>query len=278
MELHFIGTVPCLNIEGFINSHRLAKNHVIIQISNSFQLFIQAAIRKMNHSAQFDFYEKLYFHHLEAREQMTTRLQIPLALIVSVIGMLGFMAQNLDREQFGGWLFGFGIAFGLSTFFIFLSGGYCIGSAWGHVYKVTSHATEWRDYHDSCLSTYGAYSQRQRAELSDAALKKAVFDKYIECASVNAGINEIRSYRYHLTILFFCIAVAFGFVAFCCFFFGNLDKASHTKPTEIVIISPTMFKGPSVSARPPPPPPPPPTREIREGSKPTPPVPPKKEK
>lgn len=209
---------------------------------------------------------------------MTTRLQIPLALIVSVIGMLGFMAQNLDREQFGGWLYAFGIAFTLSTCFIFLSGGYCIGSAWGHVYKVTSHASEWREYHDSCLSTYGAYSQRQRIELSDAALKKGIFDKYIECASVNAGINATRSYRYHLTILFFCIAVAFGFIAFCCFFFGNLDKASHTKPTEIVIVSPTPPRGLSVSARPPPPPPPPPTREIREGSKPTPPVPPKKEK
>ena len=47
----------------------------------------------------FDLYEKLYFHEIEVREKLGGRLQTPMAIIVSLIGVLAFLIQNFDKEH-----------------------------------------------------------------------------------------------------------------------------------------------------------------------------------
>ncbi|MBV6324906.1 hypothetical protein [Duganella violaceipulchra] len=224
----------------------------------------------MDNQARFDFYEKLYFHEMEAREQMTTRLQIPLALLISTIGMLGFMAQNLDRGRVNGWYYGFETAFLIAALFILVSGWYCVKSAWGHEYAVLPVATAWHTYHADCTALYASQPRKQRTKLICGALKNAVREKYVECATVNASINETRSFGYHMTIKYFVISATFGFAAFLCYFFGELDKSIHAKPTEISVVSSVPMKGVPMATRPAPPPPPPapPTRHVRDDRKP----------
>ncbi|MDQ1921663.1 hypothetical protein [Massilia pseudoviolaceinigra] len=227
----------------------------------------------MHRQARFDFYERLYFHEMEAREQMTSRLQIPLALLVSTIGMLGFMAQNLDREIESLWSSGFQASFLISALLLFVSGAYCKKSAWGHEYAVIPAATTWDNYHTQCITLYSCQPRRQRESLICEALHKAIREKYAECAATNSFINETRSFGYHMTIKYFIFSAISGFFAFTCYFLGELDKGNHTKPTEIVIVSHPL-KGTAVTRPPPPPPPPPPTRYVRDDRRPDAPPPP----
>ncbi|MFZ3037397.1 MAG: hypothetical protein WA112_09030 [Rugosibacter sp.] len=46
-----------------------------------------------------DLYEKLYFHEIEVREKLGGRLQTPMAIIVSLIGVLTFLIQNFDNQH-----------------------------------------------------------------------------------------------------------------------------------------------------------------------------------
>ena len=47
----------------------------------------------------FDLYEKLYFHEIEVREALGGRLQTPMAIIVSLIGVVVYLLQNFDKEH-----------------------------------------------------------------------------------------------------------------------------------------------------------------------------------
>ena len=220
----------------------------------------------MNKGERFDFFEKLYFHELEAREQMTTRLQIPLTLLTAVIGALGFMGQNIDRDQSGVWTNWFYAVFLLSVVFVVASGYFCTKCASGHWYQMTSFADEWQGYHSSCVLAYQEQPENEKMTLTERAFCEAVENKYVECASANAAINQLRAYYFNRTINLFIIALAFTSVAFTIYFLGSLDKSLHNRPTEIKIVNPIALKGSVVTTKPPPPPPPPPppTRYVRD--------------
>src|SRR4051812_43674654 len=43
-------------------------------------------------------YEKLYFLEVEARDKIHSRLQLPLTLILAIIGVVAFLLQNYDAQ------------------------------------------------------------------------------------------------------------------------------------------------------------------------------------
>ena len=45
------------------------------------------------------FYEKLYFLEIEARDKVQARLQLSLTLLLAVIGAVVFMFQNFDFKS-----------------------------------------------------------------------------------------------------------------------------------------------------------------------------------
>lgn len=197
---------------------------------------------------------------------MTTRVQIPLALLTAAIGALGFMGQNVNRELSNTWMAWFYVLFLSSVFFVIVSGYFCTKCASGHLYQMTSFADQWRDYHKSCVDTYASQPESDRSALIENAFRETVKEKYVECASANALINELRAYHFNRTINIFIVALAFISATFLVYFLGSLDKSLQNKPTEIKMVAPITVKGDVVSTKPapPPPPPPPPTRYVRD--------------
>jgi hypothetical protein len=222
----------------------------------------------LNDRERFEFYEKLYFHELEAREQMHTRVQIPITLITATIGALGFMGQNIDRDLSSLWVTSFYILFFIAAIFIITSGYFCGRSAWGYFYSKTALAKTWDDYHRECVVTYEGEPVADQENLVHSAIKNSVQERYIECATTNSEINEKRSYYYSNTIYWLFFAIGATSLAFIFYFLGSLDKSLHSKPSEIKIVSSIPLKGetmnqPSVTS-PPPAPPAPPVRVVRD--------------
>jgi magnesium-transporting ATPase (P-type) len=221
----------------------------------------------------FQLYEKLYFHEIDSREKLNSRLQTPLTLIVSFVGVLAFLLQNYGHK-------GFSITSNLFFFLIFLStvaltfaAVFFVKSWYNNTYSFLPSAQVSEDYRQTLIKLYEPYENG--AQLASDYFSSYVMEYYIRYSSANTLCNDRRSIYLHKTNGALITTAAVAFLAFLAFFFGDLDKAHINKPTEISIVSPVTFIGGNMpdqpnsdqltKVAPPPPPPPPPPRQIREG-------------
>lgn len=222
----------------------------------------------------FDLYEKLYFHEIEVREKLGGRLQTPMAIIVSLIGVLTFLLQNFDKDRTG-------TSTALLFYCLFLLSGsmlvaavyFFVRSWYGNTYAFLPSADATEEYRQLLQKTYEQYNNGDI--LAETHLNDYLCKKYIECATQNTRCNDSRSLNLHKTNGTLIVSALLVAVTFLVFFMGDLDKAKVSKPMEVIIVKPVDVKGVTMPGRnteppkqvstPPPPPPPPPTRQIREG-------------
>jgi hypothetical protein len=221
-----------------------------------------------------DFYEKLYFHEVDARDKLYARLQTPLAMLLALGGAFSFLLQNVDRSLTGAVPFAFWVIWAAGLLFVGLSGHNLIRAAWGHEYAFLPLTAKWDAYRVDCEKTYEEFEDSK--VLVKSALEAAICAEHIKCATINAGINDSRSYKLHLTIRHLISAACLVLVAFGIFLFGNLDK--NLQPSQKTRIGTEVLhkKGSPMAENkpaPPPPPPPPPTRFVRDDRPPSTPAP-----
>lgn len=238
----------------------------------------------------FDFYEKLYFHEIDVREGLGARLQIPMAIIVSLVGVLGFLIINSDKKvAFANWLF---IGFlCLSATTLVVACILFVRSWFGYTYAFLPSSNDTEEYKELLYKTYR--NEANASALVEGFTHDYLCKEFIKCATVNTACNDRRALNLHRTNGSLIIATVFVALCFLVFFLGDLDRIDKptevviakpvdirlTKPTDVLVVKPLDIKGivmtdrttdsPGVSpapAPPPPPhPPPPPTRLIREG-------------
>lgn len=225
----------------------------------------------------FSLYEKLYFHEIEVRENLTGRLQLPLAIIVSLVGGLIYLLQHVDLRH-KGWLAPtFWGALTLGAVSITSAGYFFVRSWFGATYAFFPAAEEAERYRLLLDKTYASY--HNGADLSKKYLHEFLCLKFIECATRNTRSNDSRSLFLHRTNGALIASTVFLASAFLLFFCGRLDSSQGEKFTQVVVAKPIEVRGFLMSdsnsgqkptngpplTTPPPPPPPPPTRIIREG-------------
>ncbi len=222
----------------------------------------------------FNLYEKLYFHEIEVREKLVGRLQTPMAIIVSLIGVLAYLLQNFDRTNTSDAKAAFLFLFAISVLTLFTAIYLFIRSWYGNTYAFLPSATSTETYRQLLEKTYEQY--KDGGSLAETHLNDYLCTKYIECSTQNTNCNDVRSVYLHKTngsLIGSTVLVAASFLVF---FMGDLDRTKAGKPTEVVIVKPVDIQGAfmtdkkleppkQVASSPPPPPPPPPTRLIREG-------------
>ncbi len=214
-----------------------------------------------------ELYEKLYFHEIEAREHLSARVQVPLAITVSLIGVLAFMLMNFDQELCGLPAFIFLFFLVLSAAALIVAIFFLIKSWWNHEYSFLPSAAETEKYRQTLINTYTPYDNGN--DLTEEYLNNYLCNYFIECSTINTHCNDKRSIYLHKANGALIITVLLAAVAFLFFYVGGLDKNQHSKPMEVSIVQPIEVKEASMpddkKKEPPPPPPPPPTRLIREG-------------
>ncbi len=245
----------------------------------------------------FDLYEKLYFNEIDMREKLNARLQTPLALIVSLVGVLAFMLQNYERET---WSLSSNASLIFATFLITSSVVLAtsivlfVRSWYGNTYSFLPSAQETEEYREKLMVTYAPYENG--AAMAETYLNQYICRYYIECSSANTRCNDQRSIYLHKTNSALIVTVLLALIAFLSFYFGDLSKDWQKKPIEVKIAEPLRLQGnpmarpneqppkpstppananptppqnagkpPSQAGNPPPPPAPPPARQLREG-------------
>ncbi|RFC34519.1 MAG: hypothetical protein DID91_2727702655 [Candidatus Nitrotoga sp. MKT] len=226
----------------------------------------------MSKNPLFGLYEKLYFHEIEVREKLGGRLQTPMAIIVSLIGVLAYLLQNFDKDHISTFAALFIFLLTLSSLALVAAMCFFVCSWYGHTYAFLPSAEETEKYRQLLQKTYKQYKNGNT--LAETYLNDYLCTKYIALATQNTQCNDKRSLNIHRTNGTLIVAVILVALTFTSFITGDLDKTKVSKPTEVVIVKPVDVKGaimvekkpePPKEIKPPPPPPPPPTRLIKEG-------------
>lgn len=240
----------------------------------------------MDRKERLALYEKLYFHEIDSREKLNARLQLPLALIVSFIGALAFMLQNLESKSVSitSVIFYFLLAF--SGMALIAAVYFFVRSWYNNTYEFLPSAKYTDEYLNTLIKTYEPFERKD--VLVEQYFSDYLYTYYIKCSSANTECNDRRSVYLHKTNTALICTAVLAFIAFIVFHFGDIDTSHAKKVAEVKIIAPVEIKGDPMSQKsnteppqssqetPPPPPPPPPARLIREGVEVVKPVPPKK--
>lgn len=221
----------------------------------------------------FQLYEKLYFHEIDSREKLNSRLQTPLTLIVLFVGVLAFLLQNYGHQGFSVAAILFSALVVLSVAALASAAFFFVKSWYNNTYSFLPSAQDTENYRQTLIKFYEPYENGE--QLASEHFSDYLMSYYVRYSSANTECNDRRSIYLHKTNSALIVTAAIAFLAFLALFFGDLDKANIKKATEVSVVNPSVPIGGNMSNQPkndqpqkvilPPPPPPPPPRRIREG-------------
>jgi len=194
----------------------------------------------------FEYCEKLYFHELEAREYLSSRVNIPLAVLVSVAGFLGYLIQNLDSSIDGCAVFGVYSFLILSMGCLLASALLLIGGAGGYKYQFVASPAAWNENFRGWYAHYEG--TEDQLEAANRSVRQTLRNAYMDSTSHNSKLNDKRSEKIFLAFRFILGGAASAFIAFAFFYFGGLDRQSNPRPIEVKIVQPFVIEG-EVNAR-----------------------------
>ena len=184
-------------------------------------------------------YEKLYFEESDARDRIHARLQLPLTLIIAIIGALAFLLQNLVPVATpGGYLFVFMLT--VTSAFLIIAIIFFIRAHYNHEYLFVPDSAETAKYR---LLLEETYQQRPDAgALIASAMEKFIVGYFIEYAAHNTRVNDRRAAYIHKCTEAIIAAVMALSAAFLVFYFSDLDKSKSKAPTDVIIKQPVDIR------------------------------------
>ncbi|HBP89086.1 MAG TPA: hypothetical protein PKK23_13965 [Nitrospirales bacterium] len=233
----------------------------------------------MNKEERFQLYERQYYHEIEMREKLNSRLQMPFAVLVVIVGFLGYMLQNASPQNNGIGVIVFWV-FWTSAIISLAIGVWFFRKSWfGHTDKLLPTAESIESYRKELILTYRDFEDNEK--IVEEAFGNVLFEYYVKFSSKNAINNDARAYNLYRTIVSLTFAIGLAFLAFLPFQWLGLNQSNHPRPIKVEVLNFEKPEGEFMSERktPPPPPPPPPPRSVKgEVPKPQPRMPPKSEK
>ncbi|MCU8075771.1 hypothetical protein [Shewanella sp. SM29] len=190
----------------------------------------------MNDEKRFELYEKLYFHEVEAREKILSRLQIPLALLLSITSVYAILVNGISFENGSLWNFCFGGVFSVSVGFFITSVSYFLRSFYGHTYEFIPSALTTENYRNKLIETYRDYDECD--ELVEKHFNEYIFKYYNECSSANTVVNDKRSEFLHKCNTYLILTSLPLAIAFLIFSLSGVDKNSVEKEFKVQISKP----------------------------------------
>ena len=184
------------------------------------------------------FYERLYFQEVESRDKLHARLQLPLTLVLALIGAVAFLFQNFDY-QLSSWT-----AQRVAFLFFFISGSAIllfalirfVNALYNNEYYFLPDSKKTAEYRALLEKTYEEFEDRETLVLD--ALDKYKTDYYIEYAAFNTQTNDRRSAYIHQCNGAIIGATVLFIAAYLAFYFGDLDRSRIKPAIEIFVTKP----------------------------------------
>jgi hypothetical protein len=184
----------------------------------------------------FEFYEKLYFHEIDMREKLSARIQVPLAVFISLVGALAFMLQNYEDTVHNQASYFFILFLAASSLALLVSLYFFIRSWYGHTYSFLPTAQKTESYREELCKTYNEYEDGKT--IAENHLDEYLCNYMITCSSINTEVNDARAWYFHKLSGWLIIVALLLLISFLFFHFGHLDKGHQTKTLQMRIINP----------------------------------------
>jgi hypothetical protein len=182
----------------------------------------------------------MYFYELDAREKITSRLQLPLAILLAAISFFGVVIKGLNAITLVNDNTTFIVFLAFSFIVIVVAAGFFVRALWGHTYEFIPTPVETEKYKEQLIATYKEFDDCDN--LVEKYLKEYLYRYYSECATKNTHVNDIRSEALHKCISCLVLAAIPLLTTYVLFNFYNLNEKSQKTPTEIVITQPISVK------------------------------------
>lgn len=186
-----------------------------------------------------ELYEKLYFHEVDARDKVVSRLQIPLALLFSVLSIFAVLMKGVSFAGYEHWHLVFYVPFSLSAFLFVVSVVYFVGAFYNHEYSFMPPADEMEEYRNVLISHYETYEGAK--EYVVQAFSDFIYGHFNRCSTENTVVNDLRSRRIHMCNRFFLFTSIPLLLSFLVFNFSDMANENKSKPHKIELSSPISF-------------------------------------
>jgi hypothetical protein len=194
-----------------------------------------------------ELYEKLYFHEIESREQLNSRLQMPLTLIIALAGVLAYLFQGFDRVLTGIASYGFSILLTFAVLALLLGCYHFVRAAWGQTYLFLPYARATEDYSAELKSKYTEYDAKYGTKTAQLFFDEYLQRYFIDAATANAQINDVRSIHLHKTSRALIVTAVLAVLSFASFVLGDLG--GEQAAVQVLLTRPVEVRGISIPER-----------------------------
>lgn len=166
----------------------------------------------MNEAELFALYEKIYFNELERKEQIFSRLSIPLAVIIAIAGFYAVIIGGSYKSLAIGGAIWFWVVLGCSVVALLVGGWFFVNSLLGRVDQAIPTANDieaWR------IELLDYYSDQPDADVTVAtALRQMMYSAYMNCSTISTLNNEQKSFSLYCCNIALILAAALAVVAY----------------------------------------------------------------
>lgn len=142
------------------------------------------------------FHEKLYYHELDSREKLIARLQLCLAILSLLAGLMIYLVAHFDPTAVDSSLAAFAIlvvTFTLGAALLITAAYEYVSALWNHRYQCLPLPVAIEEYRELLVTTYAEHG----AEYSTREYHKFLKSYLAKCASSNAEVNARRYEHCH---------------------------------------------------------------------------------
>ena len=183
----------------------------------------------------FEFYEKLHFNEMDAREKLNSKFQIFVTAAVGILGYL-FTLLNQTKPLPLNSLPLFALVGILAFVFMLISGYYFIRSYWGNKYAFFATAKEMDEHRKQLIE----YDKQHKQQISEGQFHNDILATLVRISTKNAKMNERRSDWIHSGNYFLIVAIVLTLLASIAFWFS--DSKGKSDDVKVRIIEPVKIE------------------------------------
>jgi Na+/melibiose symporter-like transporter len=160
----------------------------------------------------FVHYEKIYFHELGRKEQIFSRLNIPLAVMVAIVGFCAVILGGDYKQLPFGMMIWFWVVFGCSAMALVVGTAFFVDSLLGRMDQALPTANDTEAWRIEMLNYYS--DQPNPEEIVAAELRQMLYRAFMNCATISTLNNDRKSSSLYFCNIALITAAAFAVAAY----------------------------------------------------------------
>ncbi|HBO3646588.1 TPA: hypothetical protein L4S81_004618 [Pseudomonas aeruginosa] len=166
----------------------------------------------MNDADLFAHYEKVYYHELNRKEQIFSRLNVPLAVMVAVAGFYAVLIGGDYKELEFGVRIWFWVTFALSLLALACGAVFFVDALLGRIDSALADPNTLETWRQS-LRVYYSDQENCDAVVADE-VRRALYADFMNCSSVMTVNNDRKASSLYFCNVLLIIAVFFAVVSY----------------------------------------------------------------